>query len=219
MKKIVFALMCVMTVFVLSSCSKSDGNSDEIAPDVEQRVGGEDVTDPFLNPGGKIIDKGVNIIGAWAVCEQTTPTKTRSFFLINSKGQIAHYSIPNMDIAELDVKGVLHYSQKDFFGWPADESANKWKTMIKALLGGHTSYPKKDNRYWDYNIDEKNGKFSFKYEHFLDNYHSETWLLECELKIIDIDKYALSAKYTEIINGDSAVFQKVYLRRVKAFQE
>jgi len=209
MKKIAFALMLVMTVFVLSGCSKSNDKE----PEEEAIVGGEDVTNPFLNPGGKIIDKGVNIVGAWAFCPLDTPTTAQDrFILINNSGAITEYNFRSPNWFALDDKGILHCGQKDIYlgeagGWPCKAG----KTMIDALLGYFSHDP--ENLYRDFTTskNEKDGTFRVTAIYKLNN--SEEWT-ECTLKNVNIDTYTFSE-----LHSSELITDKYYLRRIKGFQE
>ena len=202
-------LMCIMTIFVLSACSKSDDKE----PEKDAIVGGEDVTDLFLNPGGKIVDKGVNIVGAWAFCETSTPNLAQEgFIIINSKGEVTEYDTFKSPYEfELDSKGVLHCYHSDIKegemgGWPCKGG----KTMIEALLGWAAHDP--ESEMLDFKVtykDEKTGKFGYQYA-----FSGWTGSSDCVLTNRDVDTYYYTIK--SYYSDSPEETQTLYMRRIKS---
>ena len=105
MKKIVLLFMSAMVLSLAVSCNK----------DNDKLVGGEDVADPRLNPGGILMDNGINIVGAWATPFGTNPTNVAQFFLLDSQGNVIHYwNLDEDEYLTMDSNGIIQGSFSDF---------------------------------------------------------------------------------------------------------
>lgn len=191
MKRIVWLFMGAMALSLAISCNKDDE---------KKLVGGEDVTDSFLKPGGKLMDHGVNIVGAWANVRNENNATTDSFFIIDSKGTVKFYRVRDTygwSLARtLDRNGIFHCSLQDF---KYDYTFYKYITSFFDYIYFATKIHEEEDAYV---VEKEDDKIIVK--------NSDRTLIGTVTKK-DIDTFILECK--DDING---TFFKYY-KRVKGF--
>lgn len=206
-------------MFLAISCNKDNG---------EDLVGGEDVTDPRLNPGGVLLDDfGVNIVGAWALCLENGrfyddgEFDDMTIFFIESNGDNYNYSEGDDSIVKdifLDDKGILNisYSTLSSF-YKGDKNNNEIvNTKVSSMFDlfcpqRETIYIKNLQRTMDV-IDNKTRRLNCSYD--LDD---ESAKMIITLSCIDVDTYLMDYSSSWEWTRSSEVFNGIYLRRVKGF--
>lgn len=197
MKKFLLLIMSTLFLFLAISCDKDDNN---------ELVGGEDVTNPLLNPGGKLMDHGVNIVGAWALCSPKT-TFLRYYLLIDSKGYVKQYLLKNHDDWEnitLDASGILHTTQDQFKYISRDLFGS---SMLEICYNGSL-----ENDYTNFNswIDEKNNRFGYSYD-------DQGILYSFETTLESSDNDTFIVYWVDYKDGHETDKGMSYLRRIKDF--
>ena len=190
MKKLVWLFMSAMALSLAISCNKDDE---------KKLVGGEDVTDSFLNPGGKLMDNGVNIVGAWVYFAGKVNNEASDFFIIDSSGQAKGYSSNDGTNYILDNKGIFHCSYGDFSY--VGSSDTKITSMFNLLYTLRKSWEDPD-----YTIVKEGGKIVM--------YHFDE--ICADFTITNQDKDTFIIKVRDYVEGKDSV---QYIRRVKGFTE
>lgn len=198
MKKFLLLIMSTLFLSLAISCDKDDNN---------ELVGGEDVTNPLLNPGGKLMDHGVNIVGAWALCNPKT-TFLRYYLLIDSKGNVKQYWLKNHDDWEnitLDVSGILHTTQDQFKYISGDLFGS---SMLEIFY--NASSLENDSSNFNNWIDEKHNRIGYSYV-----YSGIFYSFETIIESSDKDTFILY--WVDYKDGHETDKGMSYLRRIKDF--
>lgn len=210
----ILAPMWALIVMLALSCSKSENNDDKI-------VGGEDVTNPFLNPGGKLIDNGVNIVGAWA--EVGAEGYFGEFIIVDSKGNYTSYRVNSKGPSKTDdlylrSNGIIqgYYDDFEIGGTECvnlDYPMKGGKTMLEVLFQWRQDWYREVEAFdlknsW---IDKKKGAFGLSLD---DGGYGYDDTFEANLTNRNVDTYAITVvgKY----DGES-YSNTLYLRRIKGF--
>lgn len=206
----ILAPMWALIVMLALSCSKSENNDDKI-------VGGEDVTNPFLNPGGKLIDNGVNIVGAWA--EVDAEGYFEDFIIVDSKGNYTSYRVNKKGHSRTDgfylrSNGIIPGYYDDFEiggmeGVDLDYPMKGGKTMLEVLFQWRQDWYREVFDLKNSWIDKKKGAFGLSLD---DGGYDDTF--EANLTNRNVDTYAITVVWK--YDGES-YSNTLYLRRIKGF--
>lgn len=220
MKKIVWLLMSAMALSLAISCNEEDN---------DKLVGGEDVADPRLNPGGTLMDGNVNIVGAWALCHEGDTPKI--FCRLDSKGKMRTYYSEEYTMDSMGIIGPCSgFDYRNEYTWelePYDPITSMLELVCIVLEEDHSfiyycPFPDDEQdpnyTYQDYERDSQHKKtIDKKAGEFLCTWEDEG---PCKrkgtIKTINVDSYIINIEEKMWYGNDS---YKLYIRRIKGFSE